>query len=415
MDRSAAPDDVLGPATLSALDAVGPVEVVLGVHCAGRTGAVIPALEAACTALAKHESGRRTVVVVAGVDSDGAFTSALRAWAGSGEPWPARRPLELGGRRLAGSAFLGVLQAVRRLDAQSCALIDGDGGTPAPEAMEALLEPLRREEADFVSPAYSRSTSEGTLTTNLLAPLTRALYGKRLQQLTGGCAGLSGRLVEACLERGTPEPRWTTPGLEIWVTTEALASGVRVAEVPLGRRPARPAGPGPDLATTLAQTVGPLFGLMERHDTLWPDVRGSEPVPLKGESPGLVPETQATPTDRMVRALQLGLKDLLPVWEQIMPETTLGQLYPLGLLAADEFRLPHALWARIVSDFAVAHHERRLPREHLVRALTPLYLGRVAAFLREAQGRGPAALLELLDSIGRTFEAEKPSLVSRWR
>lgn len=117
----------------------------------------------------------------------------------------------------------------------------------------------------------------------------------------------------------------------------------------------------------------------------------------------------------MVRAFRLGLKDLLPVWEQVMPEETLARLYPLGLLAADEFQFPPPIWARVVSDFALAYHERRLPREHLLRALTPLYLGRVASFLLEAQGTQRTRLPNVLEAIGQAFEAEKEFLRARWR
>jgi glucosylglycerate synthase len=103
------------------------------------------------------------------------------------------------------------------------------------------------------------------------------------------------------------------------------------------------------------------------------------------------------------------------VWEQIMSDATLARLYPLELLEPDEFAFPSALWARVVSDFAVAHHERRLPRDHLLRALTPLYLGRVAAFLREAWASSPRDLAAILDRIGETFEAEQEHLAARWR
>jgi hypothetical protein len=117
----------------------------------------------------------------------------------------------------------------------------------------------------------------------------------------------------------------------------------------------------------------------------------------------------------MVRTFRTGLKDLLPVWEQIMPEETLERLYPLGLLAPDEFRFPATDWARVVADFAVAHHERRVPRDHLLRALTPLYLGRVAAFLQEARGVAPTRLPKLLDALADAFTAERARLADRWR
>ena len=63
----------------------------------------------------------------------------------------------------------------------------------------------------------------------------------------------------------------------------------------------------------------------------------------------------------------------------------------------------------------MAYHERVLPQDHLLRALTPLYLGRVAAFLREAWVAGPAGLAAIVDRIGQAFEAEKEYLVARWR
>jgi hypothetical protein len=154
---------------------------------------------------------------------------------------------------------------------------------------------------------------------------------------------------------------------------------------------------------------------MDRHRSAWSATRGSASLPAVGGPAAILPETGDASVDRMVRAFKLGLKDLLPVWEQAMPEETLGRLYPLALLGPEDFSLPPDLWARIIADFAVAYHERQLPREHLLRALTPLYLGRVAAFLREASAAPSARVTGILDTLGRAFEAEKPSLDARWR
>ena len=88
---------------------------------------------------------------------------------------------------------------------------------------------------------------------------------------------------------------------------------------------------------------------------------------------------------------------------------------PVPVPAPDEFRLPPPLWARVVSDFAVAYHERRLSRDHLLRALTPLYLGRVAAFIAEARATRLEKIPAIFETIDRAFEAEKEHLVARWR
>jgi hypothetical protein len=87
----------------------------------------------------------------------------------------------------------------------------------------------------------------------------------------------------------------------------------------------------------------------------------------------------------------------------------------LGLLSPEEFAFPAEHWARVVFDFAVAYHGQRLPREHLLRALTPLYLGRVAAFLRETRGQPPERIPTVLEAVGRAFEVEKAGLAARWR
>ena len=101
--------------------------------------------------------------------------------------------------------------------------------------------------------------------------------------------------------------------------------------------------------------------------------------------------------------------------EQALQEETLALLYPLGLLSPDEFVFPAERWARVAFDFAVAYHEQRIPRDHLLRALTPLYLGRVAAFLRETHAVTPGRVPAVLESVGRAFEVEKAGLAARWR
>jgi hypothetical protein len=236
-----------------------------------------------------------------------------------------------------------------------------------------------------------------------------------VQQVVGGCLAVSGALLRGELATPPGPGEWDGPGGEVWLTTTALATGARVVEVPVGRRPARLGGREPDVPTILAQTMGPLFALMERHQERWLETHGVEPVPVAGQPPGPLVQAERHDVERLVGAFRLGLKDLLPVWEQAMSESTLGELYPLALLAPDEFALSPLLWARIVSDFAVAHHERRLPRDHLYRSLAPLYLGRVAAFFLEMRRAPAMAAAGVLDRGSRAFEEEKPYRAARWR
>jgi hypothetical protein len=405
----------IGPsdAPVDPLASAGPVDVVAGVHVANQAARIAELLDSVASALETYEPARRTAVLVADAGSQDETASTIGVWCDSNGKGR-RACLDVIAPRHRGRAIGALLAAAERLGARAVALLEGDLGSIRPDWLNALLDPVLRGEADFVSPAFSRAVSEGTLTTNLLAPLTRGLYGGGLQQVMGGCAAVAGTAFGSWLppgaEMGTEHPH----GTEIEITTAALAAGARIVEVHLGRKVAAPGGLQPDLATILVRTVGTLFDLMERHEAAWISDDRHPPVPRRG-APEVHPDARPLDVERMVRAFDLGLKDLLPIWEQIIPEATLADLYPLGLLAADEFRLPPRLWARIVGDFSVAHHGRRLPRDHLLRALTPLYLGRVAAFILEARATPLERMSGIFETIDRAFEDEREFLVARWR
>ncbi len=407
--------DLFPDASLAALAATGPIEVVAGVYVANQARVVADVLDTVASALEEYGASRRTGVLVADAGSQDGTADVVCAWCEAGSSSPPRGCLEVVAPRHRGRAIRALLLAAQRLGARAVVLLDADLTGVRKDWLRALLEPVLREEADYVSPAYSRSVSEGTLTTNLLAPLTRALYGARIQQVMGGCAALAGAAIGSWLEPGVETGAWQPHGAELWLTTAALASGARVVEVQLDRKLMTPGEPQPDLATILVRTVGPLFALMDRYQAAWLDRTGSAPVPRRGDPSRVQADARSPAIEQMVRAFDLGLKDLLPVWEQIIPESTLARLYPLALLAPDEFRLPPPVWARIVSDFAVAYHERRLPRDHLLRALTPLYLGRVAAFMVQARATPVERIPEIFETIGRAFEDEKEHLMGRWR
>ncbi len=407
-------EDLVSVESLAALDAAGPAELLVGILALNHARSIAHVVESVATGLTIHFPTRKTAVLVVDAGSQDGTLEVVRTWKETSPSSPVVQDLRLAGPPHRGRAVLATLAAARRLEVRACGFVDADLISVAPAWVGRLLQPILDREADYVSPAYTRAVSEGTLTTNLLAPLTRALYGKRIREVMGGCAGLSAEIAGRFLQTDI----WTSDlgayGIDLWLTTEVLASGAKLTESHLGRKIVTPSPGQPDLSTTLARVIGCLFSLMGRYHAVWEQIRGSLPLP-EVEKPALLAEAGEAHVERMVHAFKLGLKDLLPVWEQIMPEETLAQLYPLGILAVDEFRLSPSLWARVVSDFALAHHERRLPRDHLLRALTPLYLGRVAAFLREAHAASPSLFPDLLEDIGRAFEREKEFLRARWR
>lgn len=98
-----------------------------------------------------------------------------------------------------------------------------------------------------------------------------------------------------------------------------------------------------------------------------------------------------------------------------MPPVTLVEVRRLTSAPLERFRLPDALWARIVFDFALGHRMRVMNRDHLLRAMTPLYLAWVASFVLEVGDADRAAASARLERQCAAFEAEKPYFVARWR
>ena len=77
--------------------------------------------------------------------------------------------------------------------------------------------------------------------------------------------------------------------------------------------------------------------------------------------------------------------------------------------------MPDELWVRIIYDFALGHRLRTINRDHLLRAMTPLYLGWVASFAFELEAAGPAVVERRRENLCEAYESLKPYLVSRWR
>jgi hypothetical protein len=407
-------DTVLPPEGAAAVDTLGPVDALVAVTALNQARTAPAVIDAVAAGLARGSTERKVAVLfVDGGSQDGTLDAVARRSGDS--PSVPVATVHIAGRPGRGRAVVAALAAARRVGARGAALVDAGLASLAPEWVEALLDPALQGDADYVAPVYARAPTEGTLTTNLLAPLVRALFGRRLQETLGGCVGVSAALLEALPAAEEWDDEATGQGAEIRLLGAALAGRLALLEVQLGRKQLDPGAAPADLGSTVVDAVGPLFRLMERHAAEWQEVRGSAPVPRRGRPGPEAPTGGDIRPDRMVRAFHLGLKDLLPVWEQVLVDETLAQLYPLGLLAADEFRFSPSLWARVAADFAVAHHERRLPRDHLLRALTPLYLGRVAGFVLETQGATPARVAEALERVCLAFEAEKAALSARWR
>ena len=313
-------------------------------------------------------------------------------------------------------AFRSFFAITERMQAKACVVIDANVRSVTAAWMDLLAQPVLEKGADYVAPVFRRQRYEGSLTNNLIAPLTRSLYGKRVACQIGGGYGFSGRLASFYLQKPFLwEGDAARFAIDSWMTTVAVAEGYQVWQARLGAKMQDTKASAVDVSMSLAQAVGASYHYMERYQDVWEKQSGSSEVPEIG--PPIEVEVESVPikVERMIKGFRQGLRDLLPLWEIILAPETLAGVLTLGLRDDEDFRFPLSLWVQTVYDSAVAYHEKVIHREHLLRSLTPLYLGRIASLVLETKGSGPEEVQQTMEQGCQTFEAMKPYLVERWR
>jgi hypothetical protein len=307
--------------------------------------------------------------------------------------------------------YSALLAEAESLGAHACVILNPDLAAFTPSAVDALVRPILKDQCDLAMPLYRAGRFDGLLNQAILAPVTRALYGMRVRYPLAQDFAVSAGFVPG-LRQAISTPA-AGQGL-LWPATEAVLRDKKVCQVYLPVHHEYAAA-GMDLTTLLQQIVAPLFADMDRHASLWQRVRGTHSVTeSSGEAVPGEPPAETSPDPRpMVEAFQLGQRNLQEVWSLVLPPVTLLDLKKLSRQPLESFRMPDALWARVVYDFALAYRLRTLSRGHLLGAMTPLYLGWVGSRVLEAEGMATTGARQ--EQLERAFEQNKPYLVQRWR
>ncbi len=414
-------DDLLRPDVERQLERIVSADIVVGVPSYNNADTIGHVVGAVAGGLAKYYGDSPCVIV----NSDGGSTDGTSDRVLTADHGPAllvrerSRPLH----RLTtsylgvpgkGSALRTVFRVAERLGAKACAVVDADLRSISPDWVQLLVEPVLRGGADFVAPLYARHKYDGTITNSIVYPFTRALYGQRIRQPIGGDFGFSGALAAHYLRSGGS---WETDvarfGIDIWMTTRAVADGFSVAQAYLGAKIHNTKDPGADLTAMFTQVVGTVFSLMSQYRETWGAVQGSRDVPTYGFRYAVGVEPVHVNVERMEAMFRRGAEDLMPVWERMLSAETCAAL--AGAAAGTgRVTFPPELWVRTVCEVAASHHAGSLPRAHLLRAMIPLYLGRTAAFVTATADADAAAVEEEIERLGELYEAYKPYLIERW-
>lgn len=308
-----------------------------------------------------------------------------------------------------------VLGLAAQLNARACIVLGPDLAALHPHPLQLFAYAVLERQCGLVMPIYNAGRYDGLINSGILAPLSRALYGRRIRYPLAWDFAASGTMC-AQLARLNSHQNGHGGGSLLWPVTVA---STQAPQTPLGQVHLdvhhQTAAAGLDLSAVLTQIVGSLFQEMESCAAHWQRVRASQPVSTWGTAPAAPPETEPVDTRPMLDSFLLGSRNLDEVWRLVLPPNTLLDLRRLTRLAPESFRIPDELWAGIVYDFALAYRLRTLSRAHLMGAFTPLYLGWVASWIREASTLSHAEAEQRLEQLARAWEEKKPYLLSRWR
>ena len=411
----------LTPDVEARLRELGEVDLLVGIPSYNNASTIGHVVSAISAGLAKHFPRLRAVCVNSdGGSSDGTPEIVARAGISSPSALLVQHPLSPINKIITpyhgipgkGSAFRTIFAIADRLQAKACAVVDSDLRSITPGWVELLLGPIVQEDFDYVSPMYLRHKYDGTITNSIVYPLTRALYGQDIRQPIGGDFGFSGRLARHYLGK----PVWDTDvarfGIDIWMTTTAIAEQFKVCQAFLGAKIHDAKDPGSDLAGMLVQVVASVFDLMRTYEGRWQGIRATDQVPLFGFPHGVGLEPVHVDVDRMIRIFRQGARDLREVWEVALDPVTLEGV--VRAASTDPHDVPDALWVRIIYDFAVSYREGRLASDPLLRSLFPLYLGRTASFVLRTLQSGTGEVEAIVSGLADEYARQKDYLRQRW-
>ena len=315
-----------------------------------------------------------------------------------------------------GNNIRNLFEAAVELHAKAVVIVDADLKSITPQWIQYLGEPLFAG-FDYVTPIYVRHKYDGSITNHIAYPLLRTLFGLRVRQPIGGDFGFSGRMARAFLSEKLWNERIGHFGIDIWMTSIAIARRFKVCQTFLGSpKSHRAKDPAKDLGPMFTQVVMTLFDLMIDFEYLWKDTSKSLPSSIFGFGLGVdeKPPTVRVGTDALYKSFVSGFGKYGELWSRIIPQPEFIEVSKSRKTSKERFYYPSDLWARILFSFAIAYRNNDIPQEQVIRALIPFYHSRILSFVNTTSEMGIKECEEYFESIVRVFENEKYYLIERW-
>jgi hypothetical protein len=310
--------------------------------------------------------------------------------------------------------FRSIVATADLLRAKACAVLSPATPNLTSDWVGNLLQPVYRQNFDFVAPLYSRQRFDGLLARILLYPMSRAIFGKRIRELFSSELAFSGRIATHCLNEDVWHQGPIQEVPQAWLALSAVSGDFRCCQSFMGPK-IRPTTPGIDLVTAIRQAVGALFWFVESQETAWMNRTESEPVTTFGPDHELTDDQSTINLSRLFELFRSGVAELSPILKTLLAADTFAEIQRVATLDERNLCFENSLWARTLYDFAASYHHSLLNRDHLIQALVPLYRGKLYSFFLQHASSSPAEIEADLEQLCLQLEGQKPYLVEQWK
>lgn len=293
-----------------------------------------------------------------------------------------------------GTNVFAIMDQALDLHADRVVLLDADVRSVDPSWVAHLGNAVDGDRPAFAVPLYRRNRFEANTTNHLASPLLSALFGRKIQQPIGGEFAFNRAFLESMRKWRRPQSAQFY-GIDIWLTSNALAEDHRVVEVPLGRKIHN--SPFPKILSLPQQVVDALFHVILDRCITPSQTPAQEDASRSAVDDIGVPQKPEV-IARVTSAVRAYLDEHRPAVDSLFSSAHAMPDAPWGI------RVSSVHWPSVLADAvaALGDGEFAATRDHLI----ALYINRVFTFWDEITGLHAHEIDQLLDRITAETAAE---------
>lgn len=397
------------------VDEIKTVDILIGIPCYNCEESISYVIEQIASGLDKYFPEHKTAIFI----SDGGSLDDTRENA-----YSVLIPKNVG-RRVSiyrglpgkGTSFRAVFELAIMLKAKAIGVFDADLRSITPEWVKYIIEPILYRSAGFVTPFYRRHKFDGTITNQIVYPMTRALYGVDVRQPIGGDFGFCPELAAFFVKEDVWETDVARFGIDIWMTTCAINEGFNVVQTYLGSKIHGAKDPASDLGPMFRQVVSTLFYLMDKYKHNWDRENTFKTIEIKnnGDDEPILEAVSVSMNDLREEFIE-GFQNFRPLYDKILNSDNISRLdniYNSWESNRDE-EFDAELWSKVLYDFAYTYQQWQRNKRRLVDVLTPLYFGRTKSYCQQVINMSSSEAEQVVNEQAAIFEKNKPYLLKRF-